>query len=95
MKWFQFSLGRLLVIVFFLCIGCGFAVAAFAKSPYEPFQTQSFMVLRFVYSTVAAAAFGAAVGTMLRNTYNGFAIGVFAAFLFYLLGFAGLMWRVL
>ncbi len=53
----------------------------------------SHIPLRFAYSLIAAAAFGAAVGTIFRNTYNGFAMGVFAAFLLYLLGFVAFVMR--
>jgi hypothetical protein len=53
------------------------------------FETQIQITLRFAYSLIAAAAFGAAIGTVFRNIYNGFAIGVFAAFLLYLAAFCG------
>jgi hypothetical protein len=84
MKWFQFSLRRVLVAIFFCGVALGFTKAAFFGTMVD---TRSEITLRFAYSMIAAAAFGAAVGTVFRNIYNGFAIGVFAAFLIYLLSF--------
>jgi hypothetical protein len=91
MKWFQFSLRRMMLLILFCCIGLAFGNAAFSGTLQE---TALHVPLRFAYSVLAAAAFGAAVGTVFRNIYNGFAIGVFAAFLFYLLGFVGLALRL-
>ena len=91
MKWFQFTLRRMMLLVLFCCIGLAFTRAAFYGTTQ---QTMSNIVERFTYSLLAAAAFGAAVGTIFRNIYNGFAIGVFTAFLFYLLGFLGLVLRL-
>ena len=91
MKWFQFTLRRMMLLVLFCCIGLAFGRAAFYGTVQE---TSSQIPLRFAYSIVAAAAFGAAVGTVFRSIYNGFAIGVFTAFLFYLLGFGGFFLRL-
>jgi hypothetical protein len=86
MKWFQFSLRRMMFLILFLCIGLACGKAAFGGTIFE---TQIQITLRFAYSLIAAAALGAAIGTVFRNIYNGFAIGVFAAFLLYLAAFCG------
>jgi hypothetical protein len=82
-KRFQFSLRRVLLATFFVCVGLGSGKAA-VTGPMPASQLQ--IILRFAYSLIAAAAFGAAVGSILKNTYNGFAIGVFLAFFLYLFG---------
>jgi hypothetical protein len=81
----------MMLLVLFCCIGIAFSKAAFAGTPQEP---SSQVALRFAYSLVAAAGWGAAAGAVFKNIYNGFAIGVFAAFLLYLLAFAGLVIRL-
>ena len=81
----------MMLLVLFCCIGLAFTRAAFYGTRQETIST---IPLRFTYSLLAAAAFGAAVGTIFRNIYNGFAIGVFTAFLFYLLGFLGFVFRL-
>ncbi|HEY2827814.1 MAG TPA: hypothetical protein VGJ04_09465 [Pirellulales bacterium] len=91
MKWFQFTLRRMMLLILFCCVGLAFTKAAFSGTVEELYLH---VPLRFTYSLIAAAAFSAAVGTVFRNIYNGFAIGVYSAFLFYLLGFVGFVFSL-